>query len=32
MAEKINGIISHTYTIKEIREIDKLSENKLFFE
>jgi hypothetical protein len=32
MAEKINEIISRTYKIKEIKEIDKLSENKLFFE
>ena len=31
-AERINEIISHTYTVKEIKEIDKLSENKLFFE
>ena len=31
-AEKINGIISRTYTVKEIEEVDKLSENKLFFE
>ena len=32
IAEKINEIISRTYTVKEIKEIDKLSENKLFFE
>ena len=31
-AEKINGIISNTYTVKEINEIEKLSENKLFYE
>ena len=31
-AEKINEIISRTYTVKEIKEIDKLSKNKLFFE
>jgi hypothetical protein len=31
-AEKINEMISRTYTVKEIKEIDKLSENKLFFE
>lgn len=31
-AEKINEIISRTYTVDEIKEIDKLSENKLFFE
>ena len=31
-AEKINEMISCTYTVKEIKEIDKLSENKLFFE
>ncbi len=32
VAEKIDEIISRTYTINDIHEIDKLSENKLFFE
>lgn len=31
-AEQINEIISKTYSVKEIQEIDKLSKNKLFFE
>ena len=32
IAEKINELISRTYTIDEIEWIEKLSENKLFFE
>ena len=31
-AKKINETISRTYTLKEIKEIDKLSHNELFFE
>ena len=32
IAEQINEIISRTYAIDEIEEIEKLSKNKLFFE